>query len=106
MTTRQWINFIVLTIIWGASFLWIKIAVQETGPFTIVAIRLVFALLALLGFLLAERPAVPRGKMWLHLAILGMISTAIPWLCNIWAEKYIDSGSDLNSHSPPLSIQY
>jgi drug/metabolite transporter (DMT)-like permease len=92
MTLRQWIEFIALTFIWGSSFLWIKIAVQETGPLTIVALRLVFALLALVGILIHQRQGVPKTKkLWGQIILQGMISTAIPWILITWAEKYIDS---------------
>ena len=54
MNLKQWAGFLTLTVIWGSSFLWIKVAVQELGPLTVVTIRLVFALLALSGFLIAR----------------------------------------------------
>jgi len=106
MTLKHWAIFIGLTIIWGASFLWIKIAVQETGPFTIVAIRLVLALVALAGFMIVQRPELPRGRMWFYLAIQGVISTAIPWLAITWAEKHIDSAlaTVLNGTVPLFTI--
>jgi drug/metabolite transporter (DMT)-like permease len=92
VTFKQWASFIALTLIWGASFLWIKIAVQETGPITVVAIRLVFALLMLLPFLLRARVGFPRSvRQWGQLLTLGLISATVPWLLITWAEQYIDS---------------
>src|SRR3989304_5187687 len=37
MKARDWVLFWSLGLIWGSSFLWIKIAVQEIGPFTLVS---------------------------------------------------------------------
>jgi drug/metabolite transporter (DMT)-like permease len=86
VTFKQWASFIALTLIWGASFLWIKIAVQETGPITVVAIRLVFALLMLLPFLLRARVLFPRSVRQLRqLLTLGLISATVPWLLITWA---------------------
>jgi drug/metabolite transporter (DMT)-like permease len=107
MNLRQWAGFLSLTLIWGASFLWIKIAVQETGPLTIVTLRLVFALVTLAGFLLAGRTRVPRSaRLWGVLLLQGLMSTAIPWILITWAEKYIDSAvaTVLNATVPLFTI--
>lgn len=107
MNCKQWAGFLALTLIWGASFLWIKVAVQETGPLTIVTIRLAFALLALVGFLVVRRPGIPRGRrMWGILLLQGLMSTAIPWILITWAEQYIESAvaTVLNATVPMFTI--
>ena len=48
MKSRAWLAFGALSVIWGSSFLWIKIAVQELGPFRLVAFRLLFGVIGLL----------------------------------------------------------
>jgi len=48
MKLKEWGAFAVLGLVWGSSFLWIKIAVQEIGPFTLVAFRLLFGVVGLL----------------------------------------------------------
>lgn len=45
MKTKHWLVFILLGGIWSSSFMWIKIAVQEVGPITLVAFRVLFGLL-------------------------------------------------------------
>jgi drug/metabolite transporter (DMT)-like permease len=107
MNAKQLVGFAALTIIWGSSFLWIKLAVREVGPLTVVTIRLVFALLALLAFLIARRPPVPRGaRMWTVLLVQGLMSTALPWILITWAEQYIDSAvaTVLNATVPMFTI--
>jgi len=107
VTARQWTEFLVLTLIWGASFLWIKIAVRETGPFTIVALRLVLAMVAILPVLIRQRVGFPRtGRMWGHIVVQGVVSTAIPWILITWAEKHIDSAlaTVLNGTVPLFTI--
>ncbi len=107
MTFKQWTTFITLTLIWGASFLWIKIAVRETSPVTIVALRLVFALVILVPFLVRKWPGAPRdARRWGQLCVLGAISAALPWALIIWAEKYIDSAvaTVLNATVPLFTI--
>lgn len=107
MNLKQWAGFLTLTLVWGASFLWIKIAVQEVGPLTVVALRLAFALLAMAGFLAARRPGLPRGaRRWGVLLLQGLMSTAIPWILITWAEQYIDSAvaTVLNATVPMFTI--
>jgi drug/metabolite transporter (DMT)-like permease len=107
MNVKQWTGFLALTVIWGSSFLWIKVAVREVGPLTVVTIRLVFALLALVGFLVARKPGIPRGaRMWGVLLLQGLMSTAVPWFLITWAEQYIDSAvaTVLNATVPMFTI--
>ncbi len=107
MNFKQWAGFLALTLIWGASFMWIKIAVRETGPLTIVTLRLVFALVILAGFLLVQKSKIPRSRrLWGILLIQGLMSTAIPWILITWAEKYIDSAvaTVLNATVPMFTI--
>lgn len=96
-----------LTLIWGASFLWIKIAVQDIGPTSLVAFRLVLGILGLLVLLAVRRPQTPRdGRTWTSLAVLGLINTALPWFLISWAEQTIDSAlaTVLNSAVPLFTI--
>lgn len=107
MTPRQWIAFFSLTLIWGASFMWIKIALRETGPYTIVAIRIAFALIVLLPFVIRSRAGIPRTlRTWRHFLILCLTSAVVPWLLIIWGEKYIDSAmaTVLNASVPLFTI--
>ena len=45
MKPKHWLVFLLLGAIWSSSFMWIKIAVQEVGPITLVAFRVLFGLL-------------------------------------------------------------
>ena len=107
MNFKQWTGFLSLTLIWGSSFLWIKLAVQETGPLTVVTIRLLIALVVLAPFLVTKKPGLPRGwRMWGVLLLQGLMSTAIPWFFITWAEQYIDSAvaTVLNATVPLFTI--
>lgn len=107
MNAKQWFAFIVLSCIWGSSFLWIKIAVQESGPLTIVTLRLLMGLVVTFVFLIIQRPDMPRGlRMWYALLFQGLIAMAIPWVLVFWAEQYIDStvATVLNATVPLFTI--
>lgn len=87
--------------------MWIKIAVQEIGPITLVSFRVLFGLLFGLILLLIQRPRLPRDiKSWLPVLILGISNVAIPFFLISWGEKSIDSAvaSILDATVPLFTI--
>ncbi len=107
MKIKEWAVFLTLTFIWGASFLWIKIAVAEIDPFSLVAFRLTLGILGLVVFFAFKKPPIPREfRVWVSLAVLGLLSSAIPWVLISWAETSIDSAiaGVLNGTVPLFTI--
>jgi drug/metabolite transporter (DMT)-like permease len=105
--SREWVLFWALGLIWGSSFLWIKIGVQELDPFTLVGWRLLFGTLAMVLVVVWQRPPFPRKpSTWIALAALGTINTALPFVLITWGEKSIDStvASVLNSTVPLFAL--
>jgi drug/metabolite transporter (DMT)-like permease len=110
MAQRPWLvpaAFILLGLIWGSSFLWIKIGVEEMDPATLVAYRISLGALAMLVYVRLTGEKLPRtvGEL-IPMAALGMIATALPFFLITWGEQYIDSGSAavLNSLTPIFSL--
>jgi drug/metabolite transporter (DMT)-like permease len=84
--------FILLGAIWSSSFMWIKIAVQEIGPVTLVAFRALFGLLFGVVVIFIGRVGWPRTfKAWGPLLLLGVTNIAIPFFLISWGEQSIDS---------------
>ena len=86
----------VLALIWGASFMLIKIADRELAPATLILGRLGSAalLLAAIAFVrLGPRATLAelRGA-WRWLVVVGLVNTAIPFWLLSWGETRIDSG--------------
>src|SRR5919106_1326100 len=86
----------VLALIWGASFMLIKIADRQLAPSTLVLGRLGSATLLLavvaavrLGW---ERTRTEMRAAWRWLVVVGLLNTAIPFWLLSWSEKRIDSG--------------
>ncbi len=107
MKTKHWIIFITLGIIWSSSFLWIKIAIEEMGPITLVAYRVLFGLLFGIAVIIIQREKMPRTlKAWTPLLVLGLTNVAIPFFLISWGEKTIDSGvaSILDATVPLFTI--
>jgi drug/metabolite transporter (DMT)-like permease len=107
MTTRHWIFFTLLGTIWSASFLWIKIALAEVGPITLVAFRVLFGLTFAAGAVFLTRAAWPRTLGgWFPFLILGLTSVAIPFMLISWGELSIDSAvaAILNATVPLFTV--
>jgi drug/metabolite transporter (DMT)-like permease len=82
--------------IWGASYLFIKVAVREIEPTAMMDLRLILAAAVLVPFLmlrLGTRGAVAevRSTGW-GAVILGISNMAFPFVLIAWGEKHIDSG--------------
>jgi len=95
LTVKEWCKFILLSLVWGSSFLWIKIAVEEVSPLVTVGLRLVFGLasLAVFVFLLTRsRGLIKISRKYLVVfAVLGMTNIALPFILIAWSEQYITS---------------
>jgi drug/metabolite transporter (DMT)-like permease len=89
---KHWFVFILLGAIWSSSFMWIKIAIAEIGPMTLVAFRVLFGLLFGVAVILIQRTQLPRSlKQWTPLLILGITNVAVPFFLISWGEQSIDS---------------
>jgi len=107
MKLKHWLAFILLGVVWSASFLWIKIALQEVDPFTLVGFRVAFgALTGILAALFLRVPWPRDRTTWITYIILGVTSVAIPFVLISWGEKTIDSAvaSILNASMPLFTI--
>ena len=88
-------------LIWGSSFFWIKIGLQEVGHITVVFFRVFFAAVGLTLFFILARKRLPARFWWIYL-VLGIFNVALPFMLVTWSEKSISSGmaSVLNSTQP------
>ena len=95
--TRAYLPLLLtLSALWGASYLFIKVAVDEIEPIPMIELRLLLAGVVLLAFLVArmgrlEAIAALRATGWGGV-ILGVINGAVPFTLIAWGEKYVDSG--------------
>jgi drug/metabolite transporter (DMT)-like permease len=82
-----------LALMWGSSYLFIKIGVETLPPLSLVLLRVLVGFAILLVVDVATHTRLPRDVQTLgHLAVLGAVNIAIPfWLIGV-AEQHIDSG--------------
>jgi len=81
----------VLGAIWGASFLFMRIAAKDFGPFALVEVRLALGSLVLLPFLLRNRAQFPL-KLWPKIVLIGAINSAAPFLLFAWGAERAPAG--------------
>jgi drug/metabolite transporter (DMT)-like permease len=87
---------LVLAAIWGASYLFIKVAVRDLEPTVLMTLRLLIAAPPLFAFLAVRsgtREAVAQvAGVWREGLVFGVINGAVPFTLIAWGEKHIDSG--------------
>src|SRR5215467_14464325 len=96
MNKRYGPMLIVLALIWGSSFMFIKVAVRELDPATLILGRLALAALTLaivVPLAVGTRTTLEQLRVhWRWLAVVGLLNTAVPFWLLSWGETRIDSG--------------
>ncbi len=92
MKIKIFIWLLILALLWGPSFLFVKIAVQDIPPLTLVAVRVSLATVMLYSILRAQGHSLPKfGSIWKHFAVMGFLYNAVPYVLLSWGQQYIDS---------------
>lgn len=94
MTKKQaWLSFWAVALIWGSSFLFIRIGVEQLTPFQLVFIRTGIAAVGLniVAYLRGKRLPTDR-KGIRDLLVLGVVNTVFPFALITWGETHIESG--------------
>jgi drug/metabolite transporter (DMT)-like permease len=90
----SWLTPLELTVlgaIWGASFLFMRVAAKDFGAFALVEMRLAFGAVILLPWLWQARRQF-TGVLWLKLAAIAAINSAIPFTLFAWAAERAPAG--------------
>ena len=94
MTKKQaWLSFWAVALIWGSSFLFIRIGVEQLTPFQLVFIRTGIAAVGLniVAYLRGKR--LPTNRKGIRdLIVLGVVNTVFPFALITWGETHIESG--------------
>jgi drug/metabolite transporter (DMT)-like permease len=103
----DWAIFAALGLMWGSSYLFIKIGVETLSPFTLVAARLAVGAILLAAVLAVSSQRLPRSRRtYGHLAMMAVLNIVIPFSLITWGEQSIDSAlaSILNASVPLFTI--
>jgi drug/metabolite transporter (DMT)-like permease len=84
-------QLVLLGAIWGASFLFLRIAVNDFGPIALVVVRLALGSLMLLPFLWRDR-ALLSWRRWPIMALIGAVNSGLPFLLFAWGAERAPAG--------------
>ncbi len=88
-------RLLLLAALWGSSYFFIKIGVDDVAPAVLMAGRTLLAGTILLGFVLATRGAsrvrAELGANWRQAVVYGIFNAALPFWLIAWGEQHIDS---------------
>lgn len=98
-----WVQFLAMGLVWGSSFLFMKVALDGVSFGQVAWSRTVLGGIALGVIVLVMRPrfvasdgtrgpVLPRERIvWLHFLIVSITTCVVPYLCFAWAEQYVSS---------------
>ena len=93
-------------VIWGSSFLFMKVALLGLSPAQVAWSRLLLGALTLGLFAALRRDALPRSLgVWGHMTVLAISFCVVPFLLFSWAQQYVTSGlaSIYNATTPIMT---
>ena len=107
MNFHVWVMLVVLSILWGTSFIFTEIALEDFRPLTIATLRVSGAASALWIYLLIIGAEIPRSlSIWGAFLIMGIVNNAIPFAAIMFAQTLISASlaSILNSTAPLFTV--
>ncbi|WP_369798137.1 DMT family transporter [Agromyces sp. NDB4Y10] len=109
---RTWVQFLAAGLVWGASFLFIAVALTGLSFTQVAWARIVLGTLTLGVVVLVARPHVAGGPVlprepvvWLHFLVIGVAGCVVPFLLFSWAQQTVTSSlaSILNATTPIMT---
>ncbi|QKV78074.1 DMT family transporter [Amycolatopsis sp. Hca4] len=100
-------RIVVLALLWGSGFLWIKLALTGLSPVHLTLVRCALGALTLLGLAIAARQRLPRdGRTWARLVVAAFFCNALPFALFGIGERTVDSGvaGVMNATTPLWSL--
>ncbi|GGO84462.1 DMT family transporter [Wenjunlia tyrosinilytica] len=105
---QDWrLKFVALGLIWGLSFLFIKVGTQAFAPLQVTLGRMAFGAVVLIGAAAFKREGLPRDlRTWGHLTIAAVLLNALPFSLFAYSELYIPStlAGICNATTPLFSL--
>ena len=106
MTNRDLIIFVTLSFMWSLSFVFYRIGVPEFGSLAFASLRVIFAGLVMLVFVLFNKKnRVGIKEHWKMLALVGLFSAALPFVLFSFSAQSVNAGvlAVLNASVPMMS---
>jgi drug/metabolite transporter (DMT)-like permease len=89
---KTWLAFATIYLVWGSTFLAIRIGVREVPPFLFAAMRFLLAGLVLYGWTIVRGEPSPDRREWLSALFLALLIFVLDYGLLFWAEQRVPSG--------------
>jgi len=86
LSFKQLTALVALGAIWGASYIFIRVAVEPVGPVMLMFIRVAFSAAILLGYARLRQIELNIRRHWRQFLVLGFLGSALPFTLIAWAE--------------------
>ena len=100
-------RIVLLALIWGSAFLWIKLADRGFSAVEVTLARLALGAAVLFVIVSVRRQAIPRsGRLWAQIAVAALFANAVPYLLFAVAEQTVDSSTAgiINATTPLWTV--
>lgn len=107
MCASEWVLLLILSVLWGGSFFFVGVTVKALPPFTIVALRVGLAAIALNLVVRATGLRMPTDRrLWGAFFSMGLLNNMIPFCLIVWGQTHIASGlaSIFNATTPLFTV--
>ena len=84
--------FAIIYLVWGSTFLAIRVGVHEVPPLLFAAMRFVVAGAVLFGWMLAKGECLPNRRQWGSVVVIASLIFVLDYGLLFWAEQRIASG--------------
>lgn len=91
-TWRILLAFAIIYLVWGSTYLAIRVGVREMPPFLMAGLRFTAAGLMLFGWMRLQGTPAPTRREWPGAILLGALMFLIDYACLFWAEQRVPSG--------------
>ena len=93
MSATTWLLLLVLSVIWGGSYFFIKVAIEDFQPLTVVLGRVLIAAVILHLVILARGQRMPSTlAAWRPFIVMSLLNSLVPYSLIVWGETHIASG--------------
>jgi len=107
MSATDWLMLLLLSVLWGGSFFFAKVALQAMPPLTVAFGRVALAAAILIVLARASGVTLPdRLTAWRPYLLMGLLNNAIPFGLIFWGQTHIPSGlaAILNATTPLFTV--
>ena len=107
MDRQTWLLLILLSVLWGASFFFGSVALQDLPPTTVVFVRVALAAALLFPLFKLQGGALPTSLAgWMPFFVMGLLNNIIPFSLTLVGQLRISSGlaSVLNATTPLFTV--